>query len=411
VSKGSETAVRLAATPPALRAGQAIVTGGDAFHAAREAVERARANAGGEADLLLVFATGGYDPPAVQRGALAAAADAPVFGGGVAALLGEGRRVGDGVGALALAGVRARVVASAGLSGDARRVAGTAAAEAWTALEDACADGRPRGVALLALPDATAGHAADVVRGIDRALGASVPLAGGGTGDAQRFHRTWQFAGERAVTDGIAVCALAADGPLGIGLRHGCEPIGGPLTVTRSRGRRLEELDWLPALGPYAAALGCAGGAPGDFFALALAHPIGFPQGERDFVLRSVLQLDPDGALGCCTEVPESGVVCVMRGTEASLLAAARQAAREAVAGLRGHAPAAALVFSCVSRLPLMTAAGAELAAVREGLGADVPVFGCHTFGEIGRLNGGPAQAHSGSIVVCALPATASAAE
>jgi hypothetical protein len=49
----------------------------------------------------------------------------------------------------------------------------------------------------------------------------------------------------------------------------------------------------------------------------------------------------------------------------------------------------------------------AEIRAVREGLGADVPIFGCLTFGQIGSLAGGAPQFHSKSVQVCAVPARA----
>ena len=73
-----------------------------------------------------------------------------------------------------------------------------------------------------------------------------------------------------------------------------------------------------------------------------------------------------------------------------------------------GAQPAAALVFACVSRDFVLGATPAgtsiELDAVREGLGADVPLFGCLTFGTFGTLGSGLAQYHSKSINITALP-------
>jgi hypothetical protein len=142
------------------------------------------------------------------------------------------------------------------------------------------------------------------------------------------------------------------------------------------------------------------------FMEYALLHPFGIPQHDAEYVLRSPFQPGPHGEIYCCSDLPPDGVLRLMVGDRHSLLEAAREAGAEARKGLLGHTPAAALVFACVSR-DLVLGGHAdlhsdELAAVRQGLEADVPLFGCLTFGQIGTLGSGLPQFHSKSIQVCA---------
>jgi hypothetical protein len=96
-----------------------------------------------------------------------------------------------------------------------------------------------------------------------------------------------------------------------------------------------------------------------------------------------------------------------MQASHGSLIEAARQAAQEAARGV-GGVLGGALVFDCVSRyLVLGPRIRDELSALRQGLGEDVPMMGCLTFGEVGALGAGLPQFHNKTCVVLALPGRA----
>jgi hypothetical protein len=176
--------------------------------------------------------------------------------------------------------------------------------------------------------------------------------------------------------------------------------------------RALKALDFLPAFERYCATVESLGEQPpsaGQFMQFAMLHPLGIVQGKSDHVLRSPLQATADGTVLCCSDIPPNALVRLMRGSTASLLDAARAAGAEARRQLGARSPAAALMFACVSRDVVLGSRtddlSQELAAVREGIGADVPVFGCLTFGGFGALSSGLGQYHSKSVSVCVLPA------
>jgi hypothetical protein len=112
-----------------------------------------------------------------------------------------------------------------------------------------------------------------------------------------------------------------------------------------------------------------------------------------------------DGSLRCVAEVPDGSLVRVMEGDEEALLGAAREASSDARTAAEGPLEGA-LVFDCVSRsLLLGEATRHELAALRAGIGGDVPLVGCLTFGEVAVLGAGLPQLHNKAVVVLGLPA------
>ncbi len=394
-----------------LRSGQALRRGQDARAAAREATRAACDRLDGRrADAVWVFATEGYDAQAVLAGVQDVVADAPVTGGRVPGVFCDDVVTHDGIGVLALSGgVTVTHAVGEDASRDGRGAGARAAGEALRRANG----GRPHTL-LAVLPDAVRANSSEAVRGVADAAGTAVRVVGGGSGDDLHFVESFQFAGDRVVQDAVVATALGTHAPAGIGLHHGCAPWGPPMRVTRARGRVVCELDGRPAFARYAdavRALGLGDVPATRFVDFAMLHPLGVPTDDGDFVLRSPLQLNDDGSIVCCADVPADGAVRVMLGNRISLLDAATHAGRDARAGLRGADPAVGLVFACVSRdmvlRHLRDETSAELAAVRKGLGDGTPLFGCLSFGQIG---GGAAQApryHSKSIQVCALPAQA----
>lgn len=359
--------------------------------------------------LVLVFLTEGYDPRAVL-----AAVGTPLGAGNLLGFTVAGVLTGA---AVAERGVLVAVIdsdemrfhvdAAEDLSRDPRR----AGAGLGSRLGERLAGTQDEALLLL-LPDGVTAPLAGLVEAVFDRLGGRIRYAGGGAGDNLRFLRTYQLLGDRILAD-AAVAALATSSkPIGVGLAHGWHPVSPPLIVTRSSGGTVSELDWEAAYEVYRCAVtaheGDAARVAAGFAEMAMRFPLGIPQAREDeqYVVRDPLRLGEDGSLSCLGDVPENSVVRVMAGDRVSLLKAAREAAREARVGLGPHRAAGVLVFYCVSRYLLLREAWRdEVRAVAEAFDADVPVFGCLTFGEIGSIGGGPPAFHNKSLVVCAFPA------
>ena len=74
--------------------------------------------------------------------------------------------------------------------------------------------------------DGISGNGCAILRGIWSVLGEEVPIAGGTAGDNGKFHRTWQFAGGKLLTDAAVAIGFSGDLHLGTGVRSGWSPIG-----------------------------------------------------------------------------------------------------------------------------------------------------------------------------------------
>jgi hypothetical protein len=243
---------------------------------------------------------------------------------------------------------------------------------------------------LLVLSDGLAGDQQEIVRGAYGVLGAGVPLVGGCAGDDLKMTRTYQFHGDRVLTDSVVAAGIASDAPLGIGVRHGWRRIGDPMLVTASTGNRVYTLDDRPALDVYLEHV--RPDKPEErnqeaLARLALTHPLGLsrPSGEEqvrligggDFAERS---------LSCIAEVPQGALVWIMEGDAGSVLDATDAAAGESLAALDGRTPLGMLAFDCIARRGVLRDDGIQAEIDRlAALAAGAPIAGFYTYGEIAR--------------------------
>lgn len=378
----------------------------EATAAAAEAVREALRGAGTPV-LALVFSTDQYDDDALAGALREELGDVPWAGCCTAGVFaGDGILLSHGLVVGVVSSDRIRVgIGVGGPVSEGGAAAGRAAvAEALSVLPPTTEDRRR---AIIVLPDALTGNAADVVRGAAAEAGSGILWAGGGAGDNLRFLQTAQYARGRAFRDHVVVIAMDFPRPAGAGIRHGWRPYGAPTMVTRADGATAIELEFESAFDVYRRAVEAQGDRVTEesFARFAMSHPLGIPQADGEHVIRDPLAVEADGSLRCVAEVPEGTLVRVMEGDENALLAAALEAARSARAAVPGEI-AGALVFDCVSRsLMLGDEVGRELAAFQEGLGAGVPLMGCLTFGEVGAFGAGVPQFHNKTAVLLALPA------
>jgi small ligand-binding sensory domain FIST len=205
---------------------------------------------------------------------------------------------------------------------------------------------------------------------------------------------------------GLDAVGFSEEVGLVTGVTQGCSAIGAEHRITACAGQMIESLDGRPALDVLLADLDvrlpAASARDGEairralpaqrlreglFVGLTRDEPARKP-GFGDYLVRSVVGIDPSRRLVAIGELPQEGdrLVFCTRDREA----AQRDLVR-VVAELRdeieqaGNRVAGALYHSCVARgSHLFGSQGAELATIRHHLG-EVPLVGMYGHGEIAR--------------------------
>jgi len=204
------------------------------------------------------------------------------------------------------------------------------------------------------------------------------------SGDLHTGH-SYQLAGPQAGTGALTAAFLRGDFRIGIGAAHGWNPVGSQFRITRSRGFWLRTLDGRPASESYAQLFGY----PAREWAfpplshLARLYPLGVEQGDQ-LVIRSPIRVEADGSFRLNAPVRDGVDAFLLVGSRVSCETAAQSAAQQALKALGGAKPVFALTFVDIAwEMLLKSHPGAEIAAMREILGAEVPIAGGYSLGQI----------------------------
>ena len=232
------------------------------------------------------------------------------------------------------------------------------------------------------------------MRGVLDVLGEHFPVLGGAAGDDFLFEKTYQYKDDKVVSGGVTGLGISGDFVMGAGVRHGWMPIGSPMTVTKSKGSVVYELDNKPAIRIYE-----------DYFGerakdlkteplarLAITYPLGIKVSDLDeYLIRDPITADENGAITCAAEIPEGSEVRLMIGSKEKAIEAAEDAARKLMRDFeeKGAKPKFILMFNCIAREKLFAQkANDEIQAVMKIIGNDVPLLGFYTYGEIAPIKG-----------------------
>ncbi len=252
------------------------------------------------------------------------------------------------------------------------------------------------------IPEGLTGNGSAIVRGVQSVLGKNFPISGGSAGDDYLFKKTWQYMNGELLTDSVIGVGLSGDFAFGLGVRHGWEPIGLPLKVTKSEGAVLKELDGKPALKIYE-----------DYFGkeaeelikepiarMAYTYPLGMSvEGSNEFLIRDPVIANEKGEITLAGEIPQGKTVRLMIGDRDRAIAAAKDAAETALADLGGKNPQVVIMFNCMARNRLLgVRCSEENEAVQNVFGPAAKMIGFYTYGEQGPLlgkKGTPAYFHN----------------
>lgn len=163
--------------------------------------------------------------------------------------------------------------------------------------------------------------------------------------------------------------------------------MGEPLVVTKAKGRRVYEIDGVPALDRYSALIGLRDEYA--FSCYSMKYPLGLPAAGGEFIIRDPVKAEEDKSILFVTEIPENTITTIMQGDTANFVAAAEEVSRRVLE--TPVAPKILMIFDCVSRYLLMkNDFSREMEAVARNIKVDVPVIGILSFGEISSISGIP---------------------
>jgi len=258
----------------------------------------------------------------------------------------------------------------------------------------------------LTLVDGLSGAGERFVESIVENTQALHQVVGGAAGDEGKFEATHVGEPERATSDMAAAIHVFTRNPWGVGIGHGLEPTTAKMRVTRAKGNVVHEIDGRPAFDVYQEHASKRGvklqaASAGEYL---IANELGIIVAGKVTRARAPLSVGKDGSLSCAAEVPQGAHVAILDGKPDAMVAAARQAAEEALHNLQGQKPAGVILFDCVCRgLILKDGFSREIAAVREVMG-EVPVAGFLTYGEIASYSGRIESWHNTTAVALAIP-------
>lgn len=276
----------------------------------------------------------------------------------------------------------------------------------------AAVPGYPHRTAIL-LVDGLVGLGEEVTLLVASALGPDVRIAGGTAGDDWKIKETLVGLGGQASTDSLVVAVIFSREPLGVGVCHGHRAVGRKITITRSEGNVVHELDgkpawphWLELTRPLAREDGIDADAlssAGEVLQFFARYEAGIPTG-REIKIRTPLIRNPDGSMRFACGMPEGVEVELMRSNADLQLESAREAARRARAALGGREALGAVVFECACRKVLL---GDGFAAAAQAMSRElggVPLAGFEAYGEIALNVGDFSGFHNTTSVVLAFP-------
>ena len=256
------------------------------------------------------------------------------------------------------------------------------------------------------LVDGLSGAGERFVESIVESTQALHQVVGGAAGDEGKFQATHVGEPERSGSDMAAAVHVFGRTPFGVGIGHGLEATTAKMRVTRAKANVVHEIDGRPAFAVYEEHARKRGVtlSPATAGEYLIANELGIIVAGKVTRARAPLSVGKDGSLSCAAEVPQGAHVAILDGKPDAMVAAARQAAAEALQNLQGQQPAGVLLFDCVCRgLILKDGFQREIDAVREVMG-EVPVAGFLTYGEIASYSGRIESWHNTTAVALAIP-------
>ncbi|OIO50349.1 hypothetical protein COX74_02945 [bacterium (Candidatus Gribaldobacteria) CG_4_10_14_0_2_um_filter_41_16] len=356
----------------------------DSFSAGQEACSNALSQVNGAANLLVVFATVNYSQEEVLKGVKLLAKDALVVGCSGLRCISNNHGFDKGVAVMAISSDDIILKSAVGVNAQKDSYA-AGHSLAKNLVDQATA-------VLMIFMDAVGVNGSAVVRGILDGSRKNLPIIGGMASDASTFTKTYEYHQGEALSDAVVGVAMSGKISFGIGVQHGWQSIGLPVTVTKSEGATIKEINGKPAIKFFEEYFGAeeAKQLYKPLSRICYVYPLGMSvEGSDELLIRIAFVANEKGELVCAGEIPQGSQIRLMLGDYEKAIEAAQEAAKKAKQQLKGATPKAALVFNCAARYMLLgKRADEEIQAIQSVLGGNIPLIGFYTYGEQAPLRG-----------------------
>lgn len=176
---------------------------------------------------------------------------------------------------------------------------------------------------------------------------------------------------------------------MGLGVKHGWEPVVMPLMATQCSSHKLERINFQAAYPFYKSAVEADTHLRFDgsnFFDIAKNYPIGIMRYNKDFIVRDPIYTDGE-SLTLVGSIDSNSVIAILKGKDAKLIQAAHEAASIS-ASQREEECSSVFLIDCISRyLFLEERFKEELEAISSAYTPTTVLWGVLSLGEIANAN------------------------
>lgn len=392
----------------ATQAGVGKSTNKKGAEAGREAAQAAMAQLGGaKPDMVLVFATTGYDQTALLQGVIDVTGEAPLSGCSA-----EGVITQQGSDESSHA-VSVMAIRSDSLTFDAYFVPDAAADSSACGAQLADLlnhNDRGNGKVLLLFPDGMTAVSSDVVAALDAKLAKPLTIVGGGAGEMMRFEQTYQYFNGQVHSNGVAAVLIGGDFLTEVAVSHGSEPLGVEHEITAADGGWVMEIDDEPAWDLFRE---YCEDDPEDLQSVEIAYlsiaerlPKELASEYGELIIRTPMGLNKEnGALFFPGGLKTGTTVNLTRRDAEKIHAGAVAIVKRLQEKHAGRKPALVFQFDCCGRGRLFfgdKTTEMTIEPMQQVIGKDVPWIGMHCYGEIAPL-GQKTYFHNYTVSLCAI--------
>ena len=225
--------------------------------------------------------------------------------------------------------------------------------------------------------------------------GHAAPVVGAGASENGSHGRTYQFYEDRVASNSVVGFSLSGACTTAIELTQGCQPVGGPMVITKAHENLIFEINDRPAFEVFVDLIGKP-------FQQDLRRALAFvfvglsPDPRQteieagQYLVRNIIGLDAQRGILAVAQPVEAGQALIFTLRDGQRAREdLRQMLERQTARLEGKTPRLGLYFNCCARgSGLYGVPGIDTAYIKNAL-ADVPVIGFFGNYELGPMAGG----------------------
>ncbi len=224
------------------------------------------------------------------------------------------------------------------------------------------------------------------LRGLQEVFGKVFPILGATSSDDYHFTNNFQIFEDQALQLSAIGLILGGHISLGIGSRHGWKPLGKPRIINKAENNIIRSIDGKKASAFYEEYFAKISNEkdPQSIKNMSMLYPLGIYINEtKEFLLRNILEILPNGSIVCQGDIPSGATVHIMISNKDLCIEAAYHAAEEALSTLKKKKPKLIFIIESMARYKILgRAADQEIEKIKEIFDDDVPLIGMYSNSE-----------------------------